>query len=45
MMRCEVLVEIGPVVLEKIIKKPNPISLFPNYIPFDEELVIHLNKP
>ena len=40
--RCFVpsLVEIGPVVLEKILK----FSLFHNYLPLEKDMALHLNK-
>ena len=38
------LVEIGPVVIEKIFKFVNVFSLFRNYLPLEKGWVLHLNK-
>jgi hypothetical protein len=38
------MVKIGPVVLEKILKDPTPFSHFCDYLPFEEDLVLYLNK-
>ena len=40
----KILVEIGPVVLEKIFKIPNVILLFCNYLPFEKGGFPHLKK-
>ena len=37
-------VEIGPAVLEKILKVVNVISLFCNYLPLGKGMALHLNK-
>jgi hypothetical protein len=39
------LVKIGPVVLEKkILKEHNPFLHFCDYLPFEEDLALYLNK-
>jgi hypothetical protein len=38
------LVKIGPMFLEKIFKWPRPFLLFCNYLPFEEDLALYLNK-
>jgi hypothetical protein len=38
------LVKIGPVVLEKIFKWPHPFLQFCDYLPFEEDMALYLNK-
>jgi hypothetical protein len=38
------LIKIGQVILEKILNDPTPFLHFCNYLPFEEDLTLYLNK-